>query len=374
MSQEEDEFESLEDDEVPASGLELDEDMEIGTPEELDELGELDFVDEVAAARSRLTVRELMDRLTVHPEEVAVRDLFVLSDLSRSESETVEQSWSMLPVDRRRLVVGSLVESADEVLELQLGRLLRIALHDSDPEVRRIAIEGLWEDVEPDLIGPLLQTLAGEDSPGVRGAAASALGSFVLAGELDELDSALTMRAEEALLALLHNEGEPLEVRCRALEAIAYSSETGLRQLIEDAYYSPFEEMRLSALRAMGRSADTRWRSMARAELNSPDASMRAEAARTCGDLEAKAAVPQLILLLEDPEHSVRLAAIDALGQLGGKDAREALRLMAAEAEETEAEAAEVALEEMLFLDETGAIRLLEDETDEDDEDEWENG
>jgi HEAT repeat protein len=315
-----------------------------------------------------------MERLTVHPEEVALRDLYVLSDLSRSESEKVEQGWSTLPVDRRRLIVDSLVESADEVLELQLGRLLRIALHDSDPEVRRMAIEGLWEDVEPDLLGPSLRTLTGEDSPGVRGAAASALGSFVLAGELDELDAALSMRAEEALLAVLHNEDEPLEIRCRALEAIAYSSETGLRQLIEDAFYSPFEEMRLSALRAMGRSADTRWRNMARGELNSPDASMRAEAARACGELEAKSAVLQLILLLEDPEHTVRLAAIDALGQLGGKEAREALRLIAGEAEETEAEAAEEALEEMLFLDESGSLRLLEAEDDEEDEDEWKNG
>ncbi len=48
----------------------------------------------------------------------------------------------------------------------------------------------------------------------------------------------LRMRAEESLLAVLNNEEEPLEVRRRALESIAYSSEAGVRQLIEDGYYS----------------------------------------------------------------------------------------------------------------------------------------
>src|SRR5690606_33021985 len=136
---------------------------------------------------------------------------------------------------------------------------LRIALQDSDPTVRRLAIAGLSDvsdDTESDLLGPLIDILRNDDHVEVRAAAAAALGNFVLAGELDEMDSALAMRAEQVLLETLREPDEPILVQSRALESIAYSGETGVRQLIEEAYYSPDEMLRVSALIAMGRSAD----------------------------------------------------------------------------------------------------------------------
>lgn len=344
-------------------------DMRSGTPEELDDFDDESPIDLVAEARARLTVEELMQRLIQRSSAVALRDLFVLSDLSRAEVEHVEMTWPKIDVEGRRRVTSSLVESGQEYFELSLIRLLRIALRDSDAIVRRHAIEGLWEDADPALMGSFIQLLNNDPDTHVRAAAASALGAFVLAGELDELDAALAMRAEESLLNVLSSTETPLEIRCRALESLAYSSEEGLRQLIEDAYYDQSDEMRLSAMRAMGRSADSRWRSMARAELDSPDPTMRAEAARACGELEARAATPALIHMLEDPEEDVRLAAIEALGHLGGKNAREALREVAEAGEEDEAEAAENALEEMLFYDDPNAVPLLEAEEGDDEED-----
>ncbi len=317
----------------------------------LEKLGHVPLADPVAAARARLSVDELLARLVGSADEVALADLYVLSDISRVEADAVDARWEEIPVARRRRVVRELVAGADDIIELLLGRLLRIALRDSDTAVRQLAIEGLWEDDDPALIGQYVQLLNNDPDTIVRAAAASALGPFVLAGELDELDAAMAMRAEEALLAVVHNSSEPVEVQARALESVAYSGEAGLRQLIEDAYYAPEEEMRLSALRAMGRSADTRWRSMVRAELTSPDAAMRVEAALAAGELEIKAVTPQIIMMLADEELAVRLAAIEALGHLGGKRARTALRTMANEGSDEEVEAAEIALEEMLFDD-----------------------
>ena len=218
--------------------------------------------------------------------------------------------------------------------------------------------------------------------------------NYVLAGELEELSPALAMRVEEALLSVVHNRTEMLDVRRHALESLSYSSETGVRHLIEDAYYSPYEEMRLSALIAMGRSADVRWRKLAQIELGNPDADMRAEAARACGELETQQALADLILLLEDDETQVRLAAISALGRIGGREATDALRFVAAggEAElgeeylETkqldealfeqsgvtfsaeEAAAAELALEEMSFYSGGDDIPLLDEEVDDEDD------
>lgn len=327
--------------------------------------------DVVADARRRLTVAQLMQRLVHDADDVALRDLFVLSDLTREEMATVETHWNEVPVMRRRRLVEWLVDAAADHMELLLGRLLRVALRDEDARVRTLSISGLWEDAEPDLIGPLTTILRSDPAESVRAAAASALGAFILAGELDELDASLAMRAEQALLAAYQSGEEAVTVQARALESLAYSGEAGLRQMIEDAYYASHEEMRLSAVRAMGRSADIRWRALARAELASPDAEMRAEAARAVGELDAKAVVPDLIQLLEDSAQSVRHAAIEALGRLGGRDARDALREVANGGDEDDAAAAEDALEEMLFLDEVGDTSLFDEEADEDEADDF---
>jgi hypothetical protein len=319
---------------------------------------------EFGLIQPRFSAGELLDHLIHDPEPVTGRDLYALSDLSHSDAEKVRREWSAIPAERRRAVIQNLIDLAENDLHWHLGRILRIALQDSDAQVRRKAIEGLWEETEQDLLGPLIGALRRDEDEGVRAAAAAALGHFVLAGELDELDAALAMRAEQALLEILRNSAEPLLVQSRALESIAYSGETGIRQLIEDAYYSPHEALRVSALVAMGRSADAHWRGYVRAELQSPEVAMRTEAARACGELEAVSAVQELMHLLVDEAQPVRLAAIFALGRIGGKEAREALRLISAEGEQVEAEAADEALEEMLFFNEERSITLFDEDED----------
>jgi len=325
--------------------------------------------DEGGFPKPRFSVQELMQHLVNGTEKLTGEDLFAFSDLARADAALVRQEWLLVPPKQRQALVRALVELALDDVDWHLGRFLRVALDDPDEAVRRTAIEGLWEDTEADLLGPLIQMLRQDKSEAVRAAAAKALGAYVLAGELDELDAALAMRAEEALLAVLQNSAEPLPVQASALESIAYSGETGVRQLIEDSYYSPDEELRVSSLIAMSHSADTRWRGLARAELQNPSPRMRAEAARACGELEAKKAESDLLALLVDEEQSVRLAAIEALGHLGGRRAREELRALTEGEESVEAEAADAALEEMLFFGDNDGISLLdEDDTDEGDD------
>ncbi len=319
--------------------------------------------------RPAMAVGALIERLLHDAQTPEPTDFHAFSDLSRQDYESLREQWPLIAADRRREVVGRLVESAREDVFLHLERLLRVAMGDSEADIRQAAIEGLGEEASADLIGSLVQILHNDPEGLVRAAAAAALGAYVLAGELDEMDSSLTMRAEEALLNVLQNEAEPLAVQCAALESLAYSGEIGVRQLIEDAYYSPYEEMRVSSLIAMGRSADVRWRGRGRAELQNPSPEMRAGAAIACGELEAKAAVDDLIELLNDDEELVRVAAIFALGRIGERSAREALQAIAAGEFEVEAAAAEEALEEMLFYRDVEGIPLY-DEAEEEDEDE----
>ncbi len=315
----------------------------------------------------RFTVQELIDHLIHDSESLTGRDLIVLSDLTRQDMEIVRRDWTLIPIEQRRQLVETLVELAEEDVDWHLGRLLRVAMQDPDEGVRLQAVEGLWEETGSDLIGQLVQMVHTDSSVDVRAAAAGALGAYVLAGELDELDAALAMRAEEALLAVLQNPDAAIAVQARALASIAYSGETGIRQLIEDAYYSPDEEMRVSALVAMGRSADIRWRGLVRAELQNPAPAMRAEAARACGELESKKAEPELLELLLDEAQPVRLAAIFALGRLGGKRAQAALRALSEDDNPAESEAADLALEEMLFFSAGEGVPLYADGVDDPD-------
>jgi HEAT repeat protein len=292
----------------------------------------------------------VLNRLIVAPQDLNIEDLRTFSDLSREQAAMVRNEWPSIAVERRREIVRFLIQVIDEDLTWQLERLFNIALSDEDSEVRRYAIEGLREENDGQLVGPLVQILLNDSDERTRATAADALGSYVLAGELDELDAALAMRAEEALLSVVSKGAEPTTVRARSLESLAYSGETGLRQLIEDAYYAPEDEIRVSSLIAMGRSADVRWRSLARAELQNPWDKMRAVAAQACGELEAKAALDQLIELVTDESDDVKLAAILALGRIGGNDAREVLEAVRLDEEQELVEAADFALEELMFF------------------------
>lgn len=323
----------------------------------------------------KLPLDQIIFRLTSDDQSLTLSDLYALSDLSRYDARLVREHWLDIPTSRRRWLLDRLTEAAMDDLQLQLGRLLRIALNDDDSHIRERAIWGLWEETEGELIAQYIRILQKDDHIGVRKAIARALGNSVLLGELDEIDPSTAVRAEETLLTLVTDPSESLFVRSVALESIAYSGEAGIRQLLEDAYYSPTEEMRVSALIGMGRSADIRWRSLVRAELQNPSAQMRAEAARACGELGNRAATDDLILLLEDDHPEVRHAAIFALGRLGGRDATEALRILANGGDEREL--AENALEEMSFYADADGAALfdetldLDDDWDEDPWDDW---
>jgi HEAT repeat protein len=328
------------------------------------------------------TSRELQhtfQRLLDTKQALTGRILQNLSDLNREESAQFQEIWNKMPAERRRQLARALAELAEEDFQVDYHAIFRWLLNDSDPQVRALAIDGLWEDEDTALIGPLARLLTGDPDVGVRAAAATSLGRYVLLGELEEIASSLAMHAEQVLLATIHSANEDVEVRRRAIESIAYSGEAGVRDIIENAYYDEDERMRVSALFAMGRSADTYWRDTVLLELNSERPAIRYEAARAAGELEIKAAVPRLIELIDDDDAEVREASITALGRIGGPQARQALLRCLESDNEAIQDAADSALEELEFTETGGDIPLLswddedtEDETlylDEDNED-----
>jgi HEAT repeat protein len=295
-------------------------------------------------------------------ERLNTRYLYSLSGMTHQRLMRFQEVWPSIEVGRRRQLVHNLVELTELSLEVNFDPIFLVTMGDDDSEVRATAIDGLWENEDQALIGPLVHLVRADEAPSVRAAAAMALARFVLLGELEKIDRAPAMLAEQALLETLRSAEEDFEVRRRAVEAIAYSGEAGVRDIIEAAYYDEDEKMQSSALFAMGRSADLYWSKLLVRELDNPNPELRFEAARACGELETQQAVSRLIQMsMSDPDREVQQAAVGALGRIGGREAREALETFYESEDEVLSEAAAEALDEMDLLGESVAIPLYED-------------
>jgi HEAT repeat protein len=294
-----------------------------------------------------MDLQRALDHISDESKALSHSRLYMLSGLSHEETELFSEHWALMSTIRRRHIVSALVEIAEANVTVDFNSIFRVGLRDEDAEVRACAVDGLWEDQDPGLTDILLDLLTADPSIMVRGAAATGLGRFVLMCELGELEEELGGRVVQALWEVIDDAEEALETQRRAVEAISYSGDEGVRQLIEAAYRHPEEKMRVSAIFSMGRSADSVWSKTVIAELGSGNPEIRFEAARACGELELKEAVPALIRLIADPDREVQQAGLYALGKIGGREARRALQLCCESEDEIIAAAGDEALREL---------------------------
>jgi HEAT repeat protein len=313
-------------------------------------------------------LEELLQQLGEEPGALPFSKLYPFSDLSSEVLASFRAAWDMVPAATRRRIVQAMVELAEATFEVSFDAIFRHCLGDVDAEVRAAAIDGLWENEEVSLIGPLLTMLRNDPSVQVRAAAATGLGRYVLAGELEELEAPVQMRILTELLTRFHFPEESIEVRRRAVESAAYACTPEVVEAVEEAYMDEDERMRLSAIVGMGRSCDRRWRDIILEELQNRDPAMRYEAALAAGGLMLKGAVPLLSGLLDDADVQVRDASIWALGQIGGAQARQVLLSAYEGADEDTQAILEEALAEQALLEGQLEFMLYELEEDENDD------
>lgn len=275
--------------------------------------------------------------------------MYQLSGLDLADVALLENAWPRMATSVRCQVVLRLVELAELDLEMDFGAVYRVGLEDEDAEVRRVAVEGLWEDEDVRLVPRLVSRLLEDEVPAVRGASAASLGRFVLLGELGKIRPGPSAVACQALLRSCRTETD-LDVRRRALESLAYVCSEEVGALICEAYSSPDEKMRVSAVVAMGRSAHDKWCDQVRQELFSPNPELRFEGVRACGELALSDAVPDLEELVDDVDREVREAALWSLGQIGGDRARRIVQRCCLSEDEATRGTAESALAELEFL------------------------
>lgn len=297
-------------------------------------------------------VATVLDEILFGERRPKARTLMQLSDLRPRQLEGFLEVWLRAPVNRRRTVVSMLTELAEDNFELFFDQIFQAVLADPDPEVRRLAAEGLWENDDITVADRLLELLRSDPDAGVRAQAATTLGHFAYLAEMGELAPVDAQRIGRALLAAAQDRSAPLEVRRRALEAVAfYSADPAVKELIIASYEEPDVKMRASALYAMGRNCDARWSPIILRALESAEPELRFEAARAAGELEDRRAVPRLLGLLEDTDPEVRLEAIAALGKIGGPQAKAALLRLTEHEDQRTSEAAADALDEAMFAE-----------------------
>lgn len=284
-------------------------------------------------------------------------DVVQLSDLGRGVIPVLRSAWPSLPLDARRYIVRQMVDLAESNLALHFGQVFHVALMDADAEVRALAISGLWEDESASFLDQLLQMAETEREPVVREVIAQALGRFAYLVVTGRLDSETGRRIRHTLLSIFRP-GEPVAVRRRALESLAYyPDDTRVDQLIAESYASPIHDLRVSAVFAMGRNLDRRWLPDVLAELENDDPEFRFEAAKASGEFGDSSAVDPLLTLIDDEDREVQSAAIGALGQIGGQRCVNILRRLAESDDIVVRQAADEALSQA--LDEPDHMDLL---------------
>lgn len=251
--------------------------------------------------------------------------------LSGLEGDALNQFapvWQSFSPGYRRRVLRSLAEISESNLDLSYEAVARLSLDDEADEVRAAAIELLWEDESLETMDKLIEMALNDPSITVRAAAAGNLGHYILLGELGDLPESAIVRAQDAVIRLWNDQSEEIDVRRRALEAIANCGHEIVDSAIQSAYASDDERLRVSAIFAMGRTCDPKWGEIVINVLEGGSDEARFEAARAAGELELEEAVPLLKQLAFDDDVEVKETAIWSLGEIGGKEAVRALELL----------------------------------------------
>ena len=267
------------------------------------------------------------------------------------------------PKEERVALLKRIVETPDYMTDY--STVLQNHLDDPEPEVRALAIQGLWDYPDPEFIPLLFATAENDADEQVRCRAIIALGRYIYEGEmanydydfgfmdegeivrLDELSKENFLKVKELLLSIYRDENKPLNERRFAVEALSFCSDKEILAIIEEAYAHSNSKMKLSAIFGMGRSGNVRWTETILKEMYNPDSELQREAIRAAGEVGLTEAGKALWRLTYSEDREVRLEAIWALGQSGWEGAFERLdelSLLSADLEIQEA--AEAALEE----------------------------
>lgn len=294
-----------------------------------------------------MSIQNLINEIADKDTKLTSSHLADLSQMTVVELSIFKKAWDTINTTRRRKIISQLTELTKDNVELNFDLIFKHALSDPDAEVRASAIDGLWENDDPLLINKLINLMQNDSSDNVQASAAAALGKFVLLVECEEIRQSYKTTLNQALLPIIDDIKKPIEVRRRALEAIAPLSMPSVREAIKKAYESRDERFTISAIYAMGRTCDYAWLPILYKEMDNVDAEIRYEAAGACGEIGMEESISHLVEHIHDPDIEVRLSVIQSLAKIGGTEAKNSLQRVARDNNIAIREAIEQALAEI---------------------------
>ena len=303
-----------------------------------------------------MSLEQFLENLSDPAIPLSNSDFIELSDLSPAELGVFARHWFRLSQERKRAILATMVELAEDSPELDFCTIFKMCLKDEDEWVLEKAIEGLWEYEDRSVLPGLLQVLNSDRGAEVRASAASALGKFCVLAQEGYLLSRDAGSIHANLMDILQDPDESLDVRRRCLEAVAPFNTPDVRDFVCWAHQSDDIHLKSSAIFAMGRTGDVSWLPTLVKELDNREPALRYETVNACGDLGEEDLSPFLIDLLEDEDYQVQIAALNALGKIGGSLAKRALVHCIEEGDASLEEAARTALENVEFLEDPMAF------------------
>ncbi len=288
--------------------------------------------------------------------------LYAFSDLEPDECTQLFAVWDQIPLQRRRALLEDLSDIAERDDLMLFEEVGRIALDDSDPQVKVAALDLLFQAEDTRLLPKFLSLLRDHASDDVRAAAANALGPYVYMGEFERIHAEQLRRVENALLKAYREDASEL-VQRRALESLGYSSREEVPDLLRAAYASQETGWLESALFAMGKSADEQWKDLVLAHLKDENLPVRLQAVHAAGELALEGARASLLRVLEREFDiaDLRREAVWALSQIGGEGVEKALeRLLERLDDDEDIELVEEALDQLSFTEDKEFFSLLD--------------
>jgi HEAT repeat protein len=284
------------------------------------------------------------------------------SDLEQDDLKNLKNAWNRIDPARRLSLLTDLEEMAEADTLMDFDEVALIGLNDLQGDVRAQAAGMLWENSSTSLAEILEKMVEQDPSVKARAAAASALGKFILLGELDEIPAVTLHKAEECLIKAARGSADTL-VRRKAIEALGFSSRPEVPPMIRDAYDSREPEWIVSALFAMGVSYDMVWEADVKRELQSPKGDIQIEAVRAAGKLGLQSTKRILLNLLEDEatDSEIRAEIIWALSEIGGEQVRESLEdLLEKTEDEEEVELLNEAIDNLTLNEQIESLDLFD--------------
>jgi len=283
------------------------------------------------------------------------------SDISERNLAEIMRIWEDLAVKRKVNLLGDLERLMESDTLLAFDDIARFALKDNDPNVRRKAIELLWECEDPGLAEEFSRMLEHDQDETVQLSAVEALGRFVLLGELEEIPRRVARAVREVLYQVFSSH-PPKILQQEILKSLSYANLPEITKVITARIDDPDPSWQLAAIIAMGRSADERWEKSILKMLKSPSLPHQIEAVRSAGELELPSARLILLDMLNTSirDDDLRYQVIWSISKIGGEEVRETLEKILDGAEsDDEAEIIELALEHLAFNDDLPSLNIF---------------